>query len=117
MCENSRYIDNYRRYMKYFKRQQMHVVDGDALIKYPLPELKKVEHFLGLNPKFNEKDFVLDERRGFFCMQTNGQSKCLKGSKGRPHPKVNPKDLEKLKEYFRPFNREFENALGQNFDW
>ena len=116
-CRQSRYIDNFRRYMKYFKREQLHVVDGDALIENPLPELRNIESFLGLKPKFNEVNIYFDKRKGFYCVRRQGRGKCLGASKGRTHPKVDSDVIQKLKDYFRPLNLEFYKAVGQNFTW
>ena len=104
--------------MKYFKREQILVVDGDAFIKDPLPELRKIEAFLGLKHKFNNKDFYFDKKKGFYCFgKSTGQRLCLRSAKGRKHPEVNISDVQKLKDYFQPFNQEFYNAVGQAFNW
>ena len=103
--------------MKHFKREQIHVVDGDALTKDPLPELRKIEKFLGLEHPFNDNDVYFDERKGFYCVRKEGQGVYLGREKGRPHPKVDDNVVKKLKEYFKPFNQEFYEAVGQNFNW
>ena len=116
-CQNSRYIENFRRYLKYFKREQIHVVDGDALTEDPLPELRKVESFLKLDHEISDKQVYFDERKGFYCMKKQRRSYCLGSGKGRTHPEVDNENIQKLKDYFRPFNREFSDAVGQNFSW
>ena len=103
--------------MKYFKREQIHVVDGDALIENPSPELRKIESFLELKHRFNEKSVYFDKRKGFYCVRKfNGRGVCLGAEKGRTHPKVKDDVVQKLKEYFQPFNREFSKAVGQTFN-
>ena len=116
-CQHSRYIEYFRRYLKYFKREQIHVVDGDALTKNPLPELRKVESFLGLEHEIIEEQVYFNESRGFYCAKNYLGSFCLGSGKGRTHPEVDEKNIRKLRDYFRPFNREFANAVGQNFSW
>ena len=116
-CKRSRYIEDFRRFMKYFKREQIHVVDGDALVENPLPQLRKIERFLGLEHPFNDNDIYFDERKRFYCVRKEGQGVCLGREKGRPHPKVDDKVVKKLKEYFKPFNQEFYEAVGHNFKW
>ena len=113
----SRYIVYLRRYMQYFKREQIHVVDGDALIENPLPELRKIESFLGQKHHFNETNVYFDKSKGFYCVKKQGNGKCLGANKGRAHPTVDSHVIKKLKKYFCPFNLEFYNAVGQNFDW
>ena len=103
--------------MKYFKREQIHVVDGDALTKDPLPELRKVESFLGLEHEIIEEQVYFNESRGFYCAKNYLGSFCLGDGKGRKHPKVDEENVRKLRDYFRPFNREFANVVGQNFSW
>ena len=104
--------------MKYFKREQIHVVDGDALIKNPLPELRKIESFLGLKHRFNEKNIYFDKEKGFYCVRKkHDRELCLGENKGRTHPAVEEDDIQKLSKYFRPFNREFYKVVRQNFDW
>ena len=104
--------------MKYFKREQIHVVDGDALIKNPLLELRKITNYLGLKPEINETKVYFDNEKGFYCVRKpSGMGKCLGASKGRTHPKVDYNVIEKWKEYFQPFNQEFYDAVGQHFNW
>ena len=103
--------------MKYFQREQIHVIDGSALIENPLPELRKIESFLGQKHQFNETNVYFDENKGFYCVKKQGNGKCLGANKGRAHPTVDSHVIKKLKKYFCPFNLEFYNAVGQNFDW
>ena len=103
--------------MKHFKREQIHVVDGDALIKNPLPELRKIERFLGLKHRFNHKNVYFDKAKGFYCVNKHGWRKCLGANKGRTHPNIDNDVIQTLKEYFQPFNEEFYDAVGQKFNW
>ena len=113
----SRYIVYLRRYMKYFKRKQIHVVDGDTLIENPLPELRKIENFIGKNHHFNETNVYFDKSKGFYCVKKQGKGNCLGANKGRAHPTVDNKVIQKLKKYLSSFNNNFHHAVGQNFDW
>ena len=54
--------------MKYFKREQIHVVDGDALIENQLPELRKIESFLCVKHEINDTNVYFDKRKGFYCV-------------------------------------------------
>ena len=103
---------------KYFKREQIHVVDGDALIENPLRELRKITNYLGLKRALNETNVYFDKKKGFYCRRmARGRGACLGANKGRTHPKVDKDVLQKWKDYFRPFNQEFYEAVGQNFNW
>lgn len=41
------YAVYFRRWLAYFPRRQIHVIDGDRLVRDPFPEVQKVEAFLG----------------------------------------------------------------------
>ena len=58
--------------MKYFKREQIHIVDGDALIENPLPELRKIESFLGLKPNSTKLIFISTSAKGFIACEDKG---------------------------------------------
>ena len=44
-------------------------------------------------------------------------STCLGGEKGRRHPMIERKLLDKLFEYFKPFDIEFFKIINQNPFW
>lgn len=50
-----------------FNRDQIHIVDGDRLIKEPHVELNKIETFLGLPNQIQASHFVFNKRKNFFC--------------------------------------------------
>lgn len=117
--KTSTYANHLERWLNVFDRQQLHVVDGDAMIVNPLPELRKVENFLGVGNRLSDTNIFWNDTRGFYCMRDveNGLEKCLSGNKGRKHPEVDPAVRDKLKEYFRPFNEKLFSMIGQVFDW
>lgn len=41
------YAVYFRRWLAYFPRRQIHIIDGDRLVREPFPEVQKVEAFLG----------------------------------------------------------------------
>lgn len=114
-------ISIYEQYIKkwqaYFPRKQMHFVDGGKLISNPYPVIKDVERFLGLSDYITSDNFVLNKTRNFYCLKSEKLNKCLSESKGRPHPEVSPYVLEKLREFFRPYNLLFFDRIGMKFDW
>ena len=117
---NSRYVENLRRYLALFSREQLHIVDGDALVRNPFPELVKIETFLGLEHKIRPEQIFFDENKNFFCIKPSsysGSPSCLGKSKGTPHPHVSEENRAKLKEYFRPHNEEFFDVAGVRFEW
>lgn len=113
----SLYHVHMERWLTVFPADSIHLVDGDALIKNPLLEMKKVEKFLKLEPQINASNFYFNATRGFYCLRAAGKERCLHDSKGRQHPQVAPAILQKLQEYFREPNRRFFDLVGRTFDW
>lgn len=104
-------------WLKYFPRQQIHIVDGDKLISDPFPEMTKVETFLGVRHKIGQNKLAYDRRKGFFCVDKGSRNKCLNKSKGRNHPRVKAAVKAKLRAFFKPLNEKFFELVGQRFDW
>ncbi|NP_001096473.1 uncharacterized protein LOC100125092 precursor [Xenopus tropicalis] len=115
--QRSLYDVHMERWLKYFDLNQIHIVDGNTLIKQPLKELQKVEKFLNLPPKILSSNFYFNQTKGFYCIRSDGRERCLHESKGRPHPVVNRTVLEQLYSYFREHNRNFYKMVNQSFDW
>lgn len=114
--KTSIYASYVKNWYEYFPDSQIMFVDGAKLIVDPLPEMKRVEQFLGLQDYFNGKEFVYNETKGFYCLKKK-KLKCLGSSKGQSHPDVDPKVLRKLQDFFRPYNRKFFDLVGRKFDW
>ncbi|XP_053321996.1 heparan sulfate glucosamine 3-O-sulfotransferase 1 [Spea bombifrons] len=104
-------------WLKYFPLENIHIVDGDCLIRDPLPEMQKVERFLNLSPQINASNFYFNKTKGFFCLRDSGRERCLHESKGRAHPKTTPFLMGKLQEYFSAPNKKFFELVGRTFDW
>lgn len=131
----SLYDVHFKRWLDYFKRDQIHIVNGDMLIKHPAPELRKVERFLQLKPYYTDSMFVYNRTKGFYCWKKptikskwsrappdpksspNLITVCLGAAKGRKHPKVAPEAIKKLKAFFRPHMKRFYVLAGQTFNW
>lgn len=113
----SMYYYHLTQWLLYFRRHQIHVVNGDNLIVKPLEEIKKVETFLGLDHLITEKNVYLNETRGFYCMKSGNNQHCLGAQKGRKHPDIDPLVKRKLNDFYRPYNRKLFAMIGQEFDW
>lgn len=113
----SLYYVHMQNWLRHFPLGSMHVVDGDALIRDPFPEVKRVERFLGLPPQINASNFYFNRTKGFYCLRDHGRERCLHDSKGRAHPKVAPEILHKLYRFFHEPNRKFFELVGRTFDW
>lgn len=115
--QRSLYHLHMRNWLRHFPLAQIHLVDGDTLVRDPLPELRRVERFLELPPRIAASNFYFNQTKGFYCIRSDGRERCLHESKGRPHPPVNGTVLRQLRAYFRPHNRNFYRLVGRNFHW
>lgn len=115
--QRSLYHLHMRNWLRHFPLTQIHLVDGDTLVRDPLPELRRVERFLELPPRIAASNFYFNQTKGFYCIRSDGRERCLHESKGRPHPPVNGTVLRQLRAYFRPHNRSFYRLVGRNFHW
>ncbi|KAH3847600.1 heparan sulfate glucosamine 3-O-sulfotransferase 5-like [Dreissena polymorpha] len=114
----SMYYYHMTKWLHFFERDQIHVVNGDNLIDNPLEEIRKVETFLGLQNLVTESNVYFNETRGFFCMQSDDkQQHCLGAKKGRKHPAIDPIIVKKMNNFYRPYNKKLFQMIGQKFDW
>ncbi|XP_054706092.1 heparan sulfate glucosamine 3-O-sulfotransferase 1-like [Uloborus diversus] len=111
------YAKFFPRWLRYFPRKQIHLVDGDALVEDPYEEIVKVEEFLRLEHKIQPENFVYNETKGFFCVSNTTAVRCLSGSKGRKHPEVSVEVIKKLRKYYAPYNELFFRQAGVSFNW
>uniref|UniRef100_A0AAV2MIC4 Heparan sulfate glucosamine 3-O-sulfotransferase 1 n=1 Tax=Knipowitschia caucasica TaxID=637954 RepID=A0AAV2MIC4_KNICA len=113
----SLYYVHMQNWLQYFPMDSIHVVDGDELIRDPLPEMKRVERFLKLEPQINASNFYFNKTKGFYCLRDHGKDRCLHDSKGRAHPHVAPAILQKLYKFFHEPNQRFFQMVGRTFNW
>jgi len=111
------YHQHFERWLRVFRRDQIHVVDGDKLIIEPWIELSKVEHFLGLKHSISKDNFYFNSTRGFYCMKTGPGEKCLGATKGRKHPYTDPDVVKQLQKFFKPHNLLLYKMINRTFDW
>lgn len=119
-----RYAEHLAKWMEYFPLKQLHFVSGEELVKRPAKELKLVERFLDIKPFIREDNFYYNESKGFPCFVgkisntgTVNKAHCMGESKGRKHPAVKEDVLQKLREYFDPFNKKLYSMVHRNFRW
>lgn len=116
-----------RSWLKIFKAEDIWLINGEDLLTN-LPEvILKFEKLLGLPTFFKEENFVKNEL-GFYCYrvtQLSSQPACLTAKfKGKTRGQLGDRlkqDLEasfaKLREFYAPYNQEFYDLVGQDFDW
>ncbi len=112
------YIGNYYsilpNWLRYFPMEQIHIADGDAFRKKPVPELQKIEQFLGVEPFLNKSHFVYNTKKKFYCIKGSG---CMGSDKGRRHPMLEQRLLKNLHTYYKPFNDKFYALINRKFEW
>ena len=121
----SMYDVHYERWLKWFKKEQILIVNGEELITHPVTELSKVEAFLNLRHYFTKEMFIFNKEKGFYCWKTlNGRTnraktrmKCLGSSKGREHPTVSEDTLDKIRKFLKPHAERFCSLAAVNFSW
>ncbi|XP_060108097.1 heparan sulfate glucosamine 3-O-sulfotransferase 3B1-like [Heteronotia binoei] len=114
------YAKHLENWLLYFPIRQILFVSGERLISDPAGELGRVQDFLGLKRIITDKHFYFNKTKGFPCLKkAEGSSKphCLGKTKGRPHPKIDQKVVQRLREFYRPFNMKFYQMTGQDFGW
>ncbi|XP_052777403.1 heparan sulfate glucosamine 3-O-sulfotransferase 1-like [Mya arenaria] len=114
------YYEHLRHWLEFFDLKQIHIVDGEALISNPYPEIYAVETFLGLHHRIPRDTFYYNETKGFYCINSKvggEQSPCLGETKGRKHPPVDPQVIQQLREFYKPRNEKFFSLVKRTFDW
>ena len=109
------HLDNW---YKHFPRQQIHIVNGDRLIKTPWREVQKIESFLQLPKLVTEQNFFFNTTKGFHCLRPDQETvRCLAKSKGRPHVNVSSSTISLLRQFYLPHNLKFYSLVGTDFGW
>ena len=114
------YIRHIHHWLKYFSKTQMHFVSGENLVSNPAQEVLKVTDFLNLKRVISDEHFYFNETKGFPCLKKHEgrpETKCFNSSKGRQHSHVDMESIDKLKQFFKPYNEEFYQLVGQDFGW
>ena len=114
------YIRHINHWLKHFSINQIHFVSGENLILNPAQEVLKVSNFLNLKPAISDKHFYFNETKGFPCLkkhESKPETKCFDSSKGRRHTRVDEHSIQKLRQFFKPYNQELYRLVGQDFGW
>ncbi|XP_033895871.1 heparan sulfate glucosamine 3-O-sulfotransferase 3B1-like [Acipenser ruthenus] len=114
------YAKHLENWLQYFPMSQILFVSGERLISDPAGELGRVQDFLGLKRIITDKHFYFNQTKGFPCLKkAEGSSKphCLGKTKGRTHPNINPEVVQRLRDFYRPFNMKFYQMTSHNFGW
>ena len=100
-------------WLKYFPQSQLHVIDADTFAhQNPAAQLRKIESFLGLEPKATEEAFIFNTTKGHYCLGS-----CMGEEKGHSHPALSARAHKVLTKYFVPHVRKLHSMLGQKLSW
>lgn len=105
------------RWLETFSRNQLLLVNGDLLIEDPVSQLQRIETFLGLEPRIGRHNFYFNETKGFFCLRNETTDRCLRDTKGRRHPRVDPLVISTLRRFYVEHNQRFYDLLGEDLGW
>ncbi|KOB58213.1 Heparan sulfate glucosamine 3-O-sulfotransferase 3A1, partial [Operophtera brumata] len=114
------YSRAFKRWLRRFPKSRLLLVSGERLVADPAAELARVQEFLGLKHVITDKHFYFNSTKGFPCLlksETSSTPHCLGKTKGRSHPHIDPKVVERLRDFYRPFNERFYQISGINFGW
>lgn len=113
----ARYLE---KWLQYFQLSQLLFISGERLIMDPAYEIGRVQDFLGLKRVVTEKHFYFNATKGFPCLfksEARSTPHCLGKTKGRNHPHIEAAAIERLRDFYRPFNNKFYEMTGINFAW
>ncbi|XP_075257840.1 heparan sulfate glucosamine 3-O-sulfotransferase 1-like [Convolutriloba macropyga] len=119
VLQPSLYVKYLTHWLQWFPKSQIHIVDGDKLVREnPFYEMKPLEKFLQLSSFFNLDKFQFSSTKGFFCpVLSNNDLKCLGSTKGTKHLRFYNSTIYKLTEFFQPYNEQFYTLVGKDFGW
>lgn len=114
------YAKHLERWLQFFPMEQLLFVSGEGLITDPAGEMARVQDFLGIRRVITEKYFHFNPAKGFPCLKRpegNSKPHCLGKTKGRTHPNIDPEVVQRLRDFYKPFNRKFYKMTGYDFGW
>ncbi|KAL4232057.1 hypothetical protein ACF0H5_009635 [Mactra antiquata] len=123
MLNMSTYDVGLERYLKFFRRDQILVIESTEFMKNPIKILQKVENLLEIEHFDWNKYFVMNTEKTFYCIRkTEVVEKamvCYESNRGRKHPieNIDAEHMERLREYFKPHNDNLFRLIGRRFNW
>ncbi|KRY29184.1 Heparan sulfate glucosamine 3-O-sulfotransferase 3B1 [Trichinella spiralis] len=110
------YEKHLRHWLKLFPKSQILFISGEQLITNPVNVTANMEQFLNLPKKITDQHFAFGGK--FPCLKKLPLSEphCLGKTKGRLHPVVSEKDLQTLRQFYKPYNDVLYKLIGQSFD-
>ena len=117
----SLYDEHFERWLEWFNRSEILVVNSEKLVTNPVSVLNEIEIFLKVRLFFKNEIFIKNPKSGFYCWRrkkrTSASTQCLGGTKGVPHPEIDKDVMEKLTQYFNPHMIKFCELASVNYSW
>lgn len=107
--------NNQRPTMLFFDPGQIfHTV---AMIKWQSRWIIILFSLPGIEHRISSHNFYFNETKGFYCLRNDTADKCLRETKGRKHPHVDPLVISKLRKFFAEHNQKFYELVGEDLGW
>ena len=116
----SMYDIHYQRWLKWFDKKQILVVNGEELTTNPVSVLEKIETFLNISHYFKKSMFIMNEEKGYFCWKNNSErnrTRCLSKIRGQHHPSLSNSTWNKLRDFFKPHIEKFCHLAAVQYEW
>ena len=82
--EPGKYAVHLERWLAHYPASRLVIVDGEQLRGDPVSVMAGLQHKLHLSPVHDySRSLYFDKVKGFYCMKSEGQGKCLGKDKGR----------------------------------
>ncbi|XP_071832198.1 heparan sulfate glucosamine 3-O-sulfotransferase 1-like [Apostichopus japonicus] len=106
------------RWLKYFPPSQILIVDHEELERDPVPVLKRTEKFLRVSQYFTEDKMYLNPEKQLHCL-SSPFNHCADENQGRVLPEVDKAVVQKLREFYKPYNQKLCQTFPQTcrFSW
>ena len=123
--KHSIYDEGMERYLKYFNRSQIKILDAVEFKRDPYKVLHDVESFLNIEHIIEPEQFVFIKEKGFHCVRSienKANVVCYDARRGRknrtsPVETMNKTTLSKLQEHFKQRNERLFKLIDRTFDW
>lgn len=117
------YADHIRKWLEYYPREQLHILDARDLMANPAHELQKIERFLGVGNQITDDNFVFDNNKHFYCLrQKHRPEKCHYHNKNNDHVVKKSERLtselrQQIIDHYKPKVEDLFELAGKRFDW
>ncbi|XP_078494099.1 heparan sulfate glucosamine 3-O-sulfotransferase 1-like [Ciona intestinalis] len=120
------YALHLQRWLKYFRLENIFILDGEVLSRDPGTVMVQLQRFLGLETEITKRNFVYNKTKGFYCfskLPKDANMKCLSKAKGNTRSVQNgtvfsaipDSTMRILRDFYRIPNKKLEKLIGHKF--